>query len=337
MNQHAVCMDIKQDVEGVKTFCFKPNENLSFAAGQFITLSLPTDKGIIQRSYTLSSSPTNISTFSITVRQVPGGKGSHWLHQNMKPGSQIEYSGPHGRFIPGEFEQKKLLFLAAGSGITPFLSTLREWRDRGVSVNALLIFSVRSPDQIIEYHELKALSNSIKGLSIIFLPASTEQQSWDGIYGQLDGLWLSSLCRDITEREIFTCGPAPYMQVIKDYLENTGMGLEHYHEEAFVSPIDTPSVPVPAGQESNKFSVYFANSDIKTTCHEHETLLDVAENAGVTVKTACRSGICGSCMVMKQSGDVEMQDLGGILPAEKNKGMVLLCCSKPTSDIVLEI
>ncbi|MFT5421276.1 MAG: ferredoxin-NADP reductase [Candidatus Endobugula sp.] len=337
MNQHAVCMDIKQDVAGVKTFCFKPNENLSFSAGQFITLSLPTDKGSIQRSYTLSSSPKNNSTFSITVRKVPNGKGSHWLHQHLQPGTKIEFNGPYGRFVPDEFEQKKLLLLAAGSGITPFLSTFRGWRDRGISVDALLIFSVRNPGQIIEYQELKSLCYSIKGLSIIFMPENVEQQSWYGIRGRLDALWLPSLCRDITKREIFTCGPTPYMQTIKQYLQDTDIGLANYHEEVFLSPQQVSIVLSATEQESNKFTVYFENSDIKVSCHDQETLLDVAENAGMSIKMACRSGICGSCMTMKKSGSVDMQDLGGILPAEKNKGMILLCCSKPASDIVLDI
>ena len=337
MNQHAVCIDIQQDVAGVKTFCFKPNENLYFSAGQFITISLPTDEGSIHRSYTLSSSPKNNCTFSITVRKVLKGIGSHWLHEHLKSGSQIEFSGPYGRFIPDEFEQKKLLLLAAGSGITPFLSTLRGWRDRGISVDALMIFSVRNPGQIIEYRELKSLCYSINGLSVIFMPENVEQQSWNGIYGRLDALWLSSLCRDIAKREVFTCGPSLYMQTIKEYLQDTGIGLANYHEEAFISPQQAPIIPLSTEQGSNKFTVYFANSDIKVSCHDQETLLDVAENAGISIKTACRSGICGNCMTMKQSGSVDMQDLGGILPTEENKGMVLLCCSKPTSDIVLDI
>ena len=117
MTQHAICTAVKQNTPGVKSFFFKSNEKLLFSPGQFITLSLPTMKGCIQRSYTLSSSPENNNTFSITVRKVQDGKGSHWLHHNFQPGNQIEYSGPYGRFTPDRFEQKKLLFLeVSGSG-----------------------------------------------------------------------------------------------------------------------------------------------------------------------------------------------------------------------------
>ncbi|MCE9685719.1 iron-sulfur cluster-binding domain-containing protein [Shewanella sp. AS16] len=337
MENQAICKEVKQDVAGVKTFVFETETIFTFLPGQFITLTLPTQQGPLLRSYTLSSSPKNDNFFSITVRAVPNGKGSNWLHQYLEPGMSLTYTGAYGRFIPAEYETQKLLLLAAGSGITPHLSTLRTWRDKAVSVDAHLIFSVRSPDQIIEYYELLSLANSIKGLTLTILPEILDNQSWHGISGRLDALWLTALCRDIAERQIFTCGPTPYMQAIKKYLTDQDIGLSRYHEEAFVSPDFEVSVPATVNTETNSFSVHFAKSDIKVSTQGQESLLDLAEKAGIKVKNACRAGICGACRTFKKSGNVNMKDLGGILPNEVNQGMVLMCCSKPTSDLVLDI
>ncbi|MCE2572966.1 hybrid-cluster NAD(P)-dependent oxidoreductase [Motilimonas eburnea] len=335
MEFKAICKAVIQDVEGVKTFVFKSKNKLSFEPGQFVSLLLPGSNGNIVRSYTISSAPTGSDLFSLTVRAVPEGLGSNWLHNELHAGMDLSFSGPFGHFIPSQNEDSKLLLLAAGSGITPHLSTLRHWRNQAAEVNAHLIFSVRSPDQIIEQQELLALVKQIPGLTLTVIPENVTGHVWHGISGRLDPLWLNALVRDIKEREVYICGPAPYMAAVKEYLTGCHFDLQHYHEEAFVSP-EQPSVNQ-HNNDSTSYKVNFARSGISVNSNGNESLLEIAEKAGVAVKNACRSGICGACRTLKTAGSVNMQDLGGILPDEVNQGMVLLCCSQPSSDVVLDI
>ncbi len=336
MDKQATCTDIINDVEGVKTFVFESSTEFPYLSGQFITLAIPIESGDIFRSYTLSSAPTNAKIFTITVRAVNGGIGSHWLHHMLKPGMTISFSGAYGKFIPAQYDNRKLLLLAAGSGITPHISTLRHWRNQATKVNAHLIFSVRNPEQIIEQYELLSLVKQINGLTMTIIPEDITASVWHGISGQLDPLWLDSIIRDIDSREVFVCGPSAYMRAVKSYLSSKQFDLSHYHEEAFNSPPDTKQKP-PLKADTPTYQIRFHQSDINITSQGHENLLELAEKAGVKVKSACRSGICGSCRVLNKAGSVDMQDLGGILPNEVSQNMVLLCCSKPTSDLVLDI
>ncbi|MCE2595058.1 iron-sulfur cluster-binding domain-containing protein [Motilimonas cestriensis] len=335
MEQEAICKDVQTDIEGVKTFVFECKKKLKYMPGQFITLVLPTEDGDILRSYTLSSAPNHTSVFSITVRAVPYGTGSNWLHNNLQPGMPIFFSGAYGKFIPAEYEDNKLLLMAAGSGITPHLATLRHWRNQAKKVNAHLIFSVRSPSQIIEQQELLALVRQINGLTLTIIPEDVTGQAWHGVSGRIDPLWLNAMVRNVHERVVFVCGPAPYMRAIKEYLMSIDFDLTRYHEEAFISPMPISHQQVSTNTPT--YSVNFIKSGVKATTSGNESLLELAEKAGVAVKNACRSGICGACRTLKKEGHVNMQDLGGILPDEVNQGMVLLCCSQPTSDVVLDI
>ena len=337
MYSKAVCEGVRTDVSGVKSFYFIGGDELRFEAGQFITLKIPGEDGELLRSYTVASSPLNRGAFNITVREVPNGQGSGWLHKYLKKGDIVEFSGPHGLFTPARYETEKMLFLAAGSGITPFLSVLRSWRDRSVPVDAHLIYSVRDTGQIIEHQELIALAKNITGFKLTILPEQVDDDSWHSIQGRLDSLWLSALARDIHERRVFTCGPAPYMRAIKEYLQDTGVGLDRYHEEAFASGEPISFKELSSDHLASQFTVSFVNSEVEVQCGPDQTLLEAAESAGVQVGAACRMGICGACQTQKLEGSVEMQELGGILPAEKAAGKILLCCSRPSSDLVLEI
>lgn len=336
MEYIATCMAVMADVDGVKTFVFKTKKEFSFQAGQFVSLVLPCPDGDIVRSYTISSAPVNSDVFTITVRAVPNGKGSNWLHDSLQAGMSIAFSGPFGHFIPSQHQDRKLLLLAAGSGITPHLSTLRHWRNQATQVNAHLIFSVRSPDQIIENQELMALVKQVKGLTMTIIPEHISGHVWQGISGRLDPVWLDAMVRDIQDREVYICGPAPYMAAVKDYLSTCQFDLTHYHEEAFISPEQVPTNTT-STNTTNSYEVKFARSGISVKTSGGESLLELAEKAGVAVKNACRAGICGACRTLKTAGSVNMQDLGGILPDEVNQGMVLLCCSQPSSDVVLDI
>src|ERR1700712_3613236 len=126
------CVAVRTETHDVSTFVFAPAEPrlFRFLAGPFMTFDLPpmgVDGAAMQRSYTIASPPTRPWRIEVTAKRSPGGAGSGWLHDAMRPGVQVRASGPMGDFVldagaGGAEMVRQYLFLSAGSGITPLMS-----------------------------------------------------------------------------------------------------------------------------------------------------------------------------------------------------------------------
>jgi glycine betaine catabolism B len=119
-----------------------------------------------------------------------------------------------------------------------------------------------------------------------------------------------------------------------------GVPAADYHEESFVAvpavPADTPVIPE-GGTATATYTVEFARSGRSVACEPGVTLLSAADRAGVRVPSSCGQGLCGTCKVTRLSGEVEMSHQGGIRPKEIAAGRILLCCSVPKSDVVIDV
>ncbi|HEY3540001.1 MAG TPA: hybrid-cluster NAD(P)-dependent oxidoreductase [Trinickia sp.] len=343
-----VCCQVREETHDVKSFFFMSREGRTFVfePGQFVTLELEIDGETINRCYTISSAPTRPHTISITVKRVPGGKVSNWLHDNLRAGDTVRVLGPAGAFTCARRPSGKYLFLSAGSGITPLMSMSRTHHELGEDRDIVFLHSARTPDDIIFARELDLIASNHRNFRTAFVCERIGQRSnWSGITGFLTLPLLSLIAPDFMEREIFTCGPAPYMEAVRKMLADAGFDRSQYHEESFsfeetVAPeLDavaaSPAVSdeAPAGE---RFAVSFAKSRREIECAADQHVLDAARQAGVRLPSSCTQGMCGTCKVKLVSGQVEMKHNGGIRQREIDQGMVLLCCSKPLTDLVID-
>ncbi|MGN6233259.1 MAG: FAD-binding oxidoreductase [Trinickia sp.] len=346
-----VCCQVRQETHDVKSFFFmsKEGRTFSFEPGQFITLELEIDGETINRCYTISSAPTRPHTISITVKRVPGGKVSNWLHDNLRPGDAIRVLGPAGEFTCARHAAGKYLFLSAGSGITPLMSMSRSHHELGEDRDIVFVHSARTPDDIIFARELDLIASNHQHFRTSFVCERLgPRTNWPGVTGFLTLPLLRLIAPDFMEREIFTCGPAPYMKAVRDLLDEAGFDRAHYHEESFsfdsLSPAeqaaasegDGSALDAGAADGAAKFSVSFTKMRRDIECGAHEHVLDAAKRAGVRLPASCTQGMCGTCKVKLVSGQVDMRHNGGIRQREIDQGMVLLCCSKPLSDLVVD-
>ena len=346
-----VCCQVRQETHDVKSFFFMSREGrtFSFEPGQFITLELDIDGETINRCYTISSAPTRPHTISITVKRVPGGKVSNWLHDNLRPGASVRVLGPAGEFTCARHAAGKYLFLSAGSGITPLMSMSRSHHELGEDRDIVFVHSARTPDDIIFARELDLIAANQQRFRTSFVCERIgARTNWPGITGFLTLPLLRLIAPDFLEREIFTCGPAPYMKAVRDLLEEAGFDRTRYHEESFsfesLSPAeqaaatDDAAEPADAGgaDAQARFSVTFAKTRRDIECGAHEHVLDAAKRAGLRLPSSCTQGMCGTCKVKLVSGEVDMHHNGGIRQREIDQGMVLLCCSKPLSNLVVD-
>ena len=179
------------------------------------------------------------------------------------------------------------------------------------------------------------------GLSLGFLiEERSSRESWFGHMGRIDAVRLPLLAPDFREREIFCCGPEPFMRAVREMLGASGFDTAHYHQESFAAPVaeQAPASSLAEHEEASDAAVpvRFALSDVDGQCLPGQTVLQTARAAGVRIPAACEFGLCGTCRVMKRSGAVEMTHNGGILEDEIEEGFILACCSRPLGAIEIE-
>lgn len=340
-----VCCHVRQETHDVKSFLFRTRTPTLFRyrPGQFITLELTIDGQSINRCYTLSSPPTRSDTLSITVKRVPGGMVSNWLHDNLKPGAEIRVLGPAGDFTCTNHPAPKYLFLSGGSGITPLMSMARTFYDLGDDKDIVFVHSARTPRDIIFRRELAMMANGTAHFRTAFVCETVgEERDWGAPTGYLSAQILSSAAPDFKEREIFCCGPEAYMAAVRDLLKGAGYDMGRYHEESFsferqgVPLTEADPAPAAEGNVAQDFKIEYTLSGRIIDCGPDQFILEAARAAGMRLPFSCAKGLCGTCKTKKLSGEVVMKHGGGIRQREIDQGMILPCCSKPLSNVTLE-
>jgi ferredoxin-NADP reductase len=345
-----VCVQVRAETHDVKSFIFATPDNsgFTFQPGQFITLELEINGETINRCYTISSSPARPHTISITVKRVPNGPVSNWLHDNLKAGDNVRVLGAAGEFTCATFPADKYLFLSAGSGVTPLMSMARAHHDLADDRDITFIHSARTPDDIIFERELALIASNQQNFRTRFICERLgARRDWHGPTGMLSLAALKLMAPDFMQREIFVCGPAPYMKAVRGMLDEAGFDRQHYHEESFsfeslpeevqetVTHAEAAATATPL-LEASSFKVTFQKSSREIVCGAQQHVLEAARATGVRLASSCAQGMCGTCKVKLISGKVDMQHKGGIRQREIDQGMVLLCCSKPLTDLVVD-
>jgi glycine betaine catabolism B len=338
-----VCRQVHDVTHDVKTFLFEPAQPALFQhePGQFVTLQLQVDGRFVSRCYTISSPPTRPHLLGITVKRQPGGLVSNWLHDEMVPGKRLSAEGPFGVFSIARRPAAKYLFLSGGSGITPLMSMTRTLYDMGSDADVVFVHSARTPSDIIFRRELDAIAGTVPTTRVFHVcERDAPREPWGGLRGYLSVEMLQLLAPDLAERVVFCCGPAPYMAAVRRMLGEAGFDMQNYHEESFafeeltMKAFAAETADHPA--DTRTYSVEFLRSGATVTCAEDENVLDAAYAAGLNPSSSCGQGMCGTCKTTLLSGNVDMQHNGGIRPREVAQNEVLICCSKPLSDLTID-
>jgi ferredoxin-NADP reductase len=341
------CIQIRQETHDVKTFVLAADAPRSFRylPGQFITLELDIDGQKINRCYTLSSAPTRPDTISITVKRVPGGVVSNWLHEHLRVGMALGVMGPSGDFSCFPAEARQYLLVSGGSGITPLLSMARTLHDVGSDADVVFVHCARTPADVLFAEELALMARNLPHFRVaIVCEHHTPGSSYAGHLGRMDAARLAHIAPDFLQREVYTCGPAPFMGAVRTLLERAGFDMARYRQESFsfeetVAPAAAPAHMAAASAPASGMAVHTIT--LKKTaqtfpCAADQTILQAATAAGVRLPSSCSSGACGTCKSMRLSGEVQMQHAGGIRQREVDQGWMLPCCSKPLSDVALD-
>jgi ferredoxin-NADP reductase len=240
-----------------------------------------------------------------------------------------------------------VLYLSGGVGITPVMSMARWFYDTNGNVDMVFVHSARSPKDIIYHRELEHMAARISNFSLhVICEKHGLGEAWAGYRGYLNQKMLELIAPDYLEREIFCCGPTPYMNAVKRLLEANHYDMSRYHEESFgATPPEVRAEvkelaaeaaeadPVPA---ADQHQVAFTNTGKSIRVDPGETVHAAAAKLGLHIPKACGMGICGTCKVLKTAGEVSMEHNGGITDEDVAEGYILSCCSVPQGDVAIE-
>ena len=339
-----LCCAVVPEAPNTVTFSFVAPSGAMFRyePGQFLTLELPVPSGTLWRTYTISSSPSRPMTIAVTVKAQRDSIGTRWMLDHLKPGVKIKASGPAGQFTLPRKEKKKYLFISAGSGITPTLSMTTYLFDRGTDVDVQVINCARRPSEIIGRQELEHMAARVPSLKLSFIVEEDDPyRVWTGLRGQLNQIMIGLIANDYLEREVYCCGPEPFMDAVREMLIGLGYDMDRYHQESFSAPAETaedvPDQDDVILDEEAKAKVIFAASGKEAICTETDTVLNVAKSAGIVIPSGCTFGVCGTCKVRKTKGEVHMVHNGGISEDAIAEGYILACCSNPVGEVEIDV
>jgi 3-ketosteroid 9alpha-monooxygenase subunit B len=304
-----------------------------YAAGQFLTLRIPSERtGSVARCYSLSSAPHE-NRVQVTVKRTDGGYGSSWICDELRPGMTLDVLAPAGVFCPSSVDEDFLLF-AAGSGITPVLAILKTALEQG-SGRVVLVYANRDEHSVIFAGELGSLAKRYGDRLVVV--------HWlESVQGLPDVPQLRGLASAYSAYEAFLCGPAPFMAAAREALGQLGVPRDRVHVEKFTSlsgnPFETGTGTVAeepvADVAPASLTVSLDGETRSMPWPRRRKLLDHLLGAGLDAPYSCREGQCSACACRLVAGEVKMLH-NEVLDAEDlADGIVLACQSLPVTDEV---
>ena len=343
--QLRVCR-IFEESPGVKTFRLaSPKEvalPFTYYPGQFVTLSLSLEGKALKRSYTIASSPTQMHYCGLTVKREPNGMVSRFLHDQVNEGDLLEVSGPTGKFVFTGQESDRILLIGGGVGITPLMSVVRYLTDIGWGKEINLLYCCRTPEDFIYKEELELLQERHSNLHVAVTITRPEGTAWMGLTGRFTPTIIKHLVPEIQNCRIHVCGPGNMMEGVLESLNKLKVPTENIKTEAF-GPAKKPKALSKSESKtsvtavlSNAVAVSFKRTGKSAQMSSDQTVLDVADEAGVQIDSSCRSGQCGLCKVRLLAGEVTMECDDSLSADEKKEGQILACQAKASKDIEVD-
>jgi stearoyl-CoA 9-desaturase NADPH oxidoreductase len=282
--------------------------------GQYVRVGVDVDGVRCWRAYSLTHGPRRDGRISITVKAVPDGQVSPYLVHRTKPGTLVHLEQAAGEFVLPSDGPPKLLFVTAGSGITPVIGMLRNLFP---STDSGVLRPARSAAyDIVVLHVAPTEADSIFLRDLRALEASGAIRlvaRHDDVHGVLDLADLDEHVPDLAERTTFACGPGGLLDAIAAH-----------HEERDL-PLFTEQFRVTTLVAGEGGTVTFEKAGIEVECEGARPILEQAEEAGVLMPSGCRMGICYTCVLPMREGavrDLRTGELTTAIPGETVSGGV---------------
>jgi ring-1,2-phenylacetyl-CoA epoxidase subunit PaaE len=320
-------------------------EEFAYRAGQNITLRSTISGEELRRSYSICSSPFE-SDFRIAIKKMDRGRFSSYAHDSFQVGRSLDVMAPTGNFYlkHNQENKKHYIAIAAGSGITPVISMLKNILREEPESHISLLYGNRRRSDIIFREELEGIKNTNPGKFQLINIFSREKMDAPIFEGRINAEKCAVIFNHIIplhkDQVFLLCGPAPMIFDVRDWLLKQRINEKNIHYELFSDPDEIRH------QQKNKITEPAISSEKKSIVtirldgvtkdfnvpFSGPTILDAAILEGADLPYACRAGVCASCRAKLVSGKVTMDQNYSLADEELDEGFILACQSHPASE-----
>lgn len=330
--EQAICIAFELSPEHAENFQYQP--------GQHLTIRHLTEQEELRRCYSICSDSDE--DMSIAIKKIDQGQFSTWANQNLKVGDVLEVMPPQGVFFQkaAKVGGKHYLGFAAGSGITPILSIVKSVLNRQKDATFTLVYGNRSWKQTMFSEQIMDLKDRFKERLQLINIFSRELNDSEIFNGRIDAEKLQQLFQagliPAETDHCFACGPEEMMNAVETVLPTVGIERNKIHTERF----NTGTAPKASAQQiesrtEEKVNIVLDGRElIIEVSKQDDSILDAALRAGADLPYACKGGVCATCKCKVLQGEVEMAINYSLEEEEIQKGYVLSCQARPTTQNV---
>ena len=344
--QYLKVAEIINRAEDCKSFVLVPDEEKGtkalayFGAGKYLTVFETIEGMPITRAYSISSSPKDAleGKYVLTIKLVDGGLMSQFIFDTWCVGKSVEVSAPSGNFEYQELrDAKKVICLAGGSGITPFVSMANAIVDGDEDFELTLLYGSRNIENILFREELDALCNKSDKIKVVHVLSDENAQGGDGFEkGFITAELIRKYAPENEPYSIFLCGPQQMYAFVDKELEKLGLEKKYIRHEMF-GEFHNPGTQAdyPEGvAERVKIKVTIQDEIYEIEGSSNDSVLQILEKNKIAAPARCRSGECGFCHSHLISGKVYVpKALEYRRLADYKFGCIHPCCSFPLTDL----
>ena len=314
---------IKNEAQAIVISFESGNRNFdNYKAGQYLRLTTSIENKKQTRAYSICNYP---SFPKVLIKRIAGGLFSNFAIDNLKIGDTLLVSEPIGDFVFEKDKNKTYLAVAAGSGITPIISHIREALSEGAKVD--LFYMIRDKSSILLKTEIDALVTQFSERFQVKMHFSSEEgrATASQIYSKVD--W--------SKTETLFCVPFEFQENILKYLDSLDVSEEKIHTELFFSPKSEPIFPPNKSVGATAtLMVDEYGDEIELEISTTKALLGQMIENGIDINYGCKAGVCGACKCLKVEGEVEMKNHAALFEDEIEAGYILACQALAITDSV---
>jgi ferredoxin-NADP reductase len=330
-----VVSEIREETPSTKSFRLVSTDGYlpPFQAGQYINLFVDVGGIRTSRPYSIASAPTQTGYYEIAVRRVDDGFVSNYLLDELKVGALLQSSSPSGNFHYNPLYQGgNLVFIAGGSGITPFMSMIREMADRNTARRVHMFYGSRIEEDVIYLDELKRMEANHKNFSFDIV-VSEPADDYTGKKGFMNAELIKNTISP-GDWTFFVCGPEAMYNFCLPELEKLSVPQRKIRIEIMGAPRDITLQP---GWPQDIKGTDIFKVSIKGRKHiearASEPLMASLERSGITIPALCHSGECSLCRTKLISGRVFQPDGVRLRKSDRRFGYIHPCLSYPLTDV----
>ncbi len=335
-----------KETEDTITVIFDTNgESFTYKPGQFLNVQLNVGEEALSRSYSISSVPDEDEKPCITIKKMDGGKMSKYIFQNAEEIEQWEIDGPHGSFYADSsiMDEKPIVLIGGGSGITPLYSILKTFLKHSNST-IVLIDCNRTWNDVVFAKALTNLEKVYRDRLQVFHFLSREIDGTDLPCKNFRNEKLSRLIlkktlkkllsEKLTKAEYFLCGPNGLINLSKEVLESLEIAAAQIHTEYFL-PSNDQNTTIELPQTTKEILLQYYDHTKTLEVQPGKSILEAALDDSIPLNHSCKSGTCGKCAAKQRAGKLHMMKNYALTDEELEQGYVLLCESHPLDDEVI--